>query len=174
MTENLPSMFPRMYEIIETFVTKFTATPQKLRLKEEASQTKIESPDGEVASIAMVLGHLVSEYVRRSDAMKALEKWYEDHPDGDAALLEVCRSKCQTTANSLLQYIGYAYALNLVDEESQKELDELRKNKAELEKRVVQLSRDLKKCRDESEGYKRTVKPLDNKKNPEYGDVVAP
>ena len=163
----------RTYQIVEEFAEKFDR--REIALMLNADEVKIHDPlspyASEYKSIANLIGQCVSEFFRQRDTVDESITSYETRRDNYSLQKYYTDSKeLHHLADGLQEAIQQAKSRNLIDE--QREYEQVRQKNAELEARVVQLSRDLKKCRDEFEAYKRTVKPLGSRKNPEYGDVV--
>jgi len=174
MTENYDDeeVLSRTLEGVEAFISKF----QRLRIKKEAQSMPVKNPfDGTRTNVTSLIAYLVSHYERFSSATKKAKRDFQTDPIQFGQLYQEAIMKRDKAAMCLSQMITFAYAYGLIDEGEglENKLDELKKNNAELEARIFQLSSDLKKCREDSEAYKRTVTPLGNKKNPEYGAVAV-
>jgi FtsZ-binding cell division protein ZapB len=152
--QDKPKTFPRMFEGIETFVSKFTTN--RLHIKKEGQNVKLKAPDsGKKTNLTSLIGYLVGHYVRFTDADNEARKALEDNPD-DFSIYQEAHEKRFKTAMYLSQMIAYAYALNLIEEPlNVKEIDELRKKNAELTHDVVDLRSKLENCEKNYEGLKK-------------------
>lgn len=162
----------RTYGIVEDFAERFNS--RGLALTGNANYVSVRNPlSGSLypAPIADVAGKLVAEFFRRRDKVDNSIQNYENRHDNESLQEYWNDSKAlHSLVDDFQEVIQQARSRNIIDE--QKEYEQLRQKNAELEARVGQLSRDLKKCKDEFDAYKRTVKPLGGRRNPEYGDVV--
>jgi len=145
----------RMYDIVEDFVKKF----DKIVIKEGARSMQVSNPiDGKPTSLASHIGNLVAEYVRLSDVVNEFTSKYANSSDPTYQLvLSNAIHNQSETAEHLHQAIRVAHAHNLIDEGLDKELDALREENVELTRRIDELSKQLKKCQDDFESYKKYV-----------------
>jgi hypothetical protein len=173
MTVEDDEIFPRMYEGIEAFVSKFNSGT--LHIKEQGRSLEMKNPlDGKKTNLTTLIGYLVPTYVRFADAVKAVKKEIPSNPEEYVPMyLDACKKRLKT-ATALSQTIAYAYAFDLIDEGSDSEFDELRKDNAKLKEDIDDLTRKLEKCQKNYEGLKNRVSWDEHKeKKGEVGGVSA-
>jgi len=157
----------RTRQIVEDFVENF----DKIVIKEEARSLKVIDPiDGKPTNLASLIGYLVSEYVRLTDAVKYRLREYDSSDPERQLLLSTGVSNLTRTMEALLQAIQLGRAHNLIVEGFGKEFRDLRQENVELRRRIEELSKQLKKCQGDFELYKKYVRG--SKGNVEFGDVV--
>jgi len=172
MDEEKAKRSRRTYRIVEDFAEKWDK--HEHNLKENADDVEIEDPAssyGHPKSVANLTARYVSDFFKLRDSVDEWIRYSENYPGnyGETNYREVSK-QFHESVDQFQGVIQQIHSHNLLDEENT--IQKLKGKNAELEEKVVQLSRDLKKCRDEYDTYKRTVKPLGGKRNPEYGDVV--
>lgn len=154
----------RTYSIVSEFAEKFDR--QESALTDKAHNEYLTH-----VSFTDLVGQCVSEFFLLRDAVDGTITQYEKLRE--EYLLQKYYDESKKLHDLVDRFQGIIQQVrsrNLMDEE--RESQRLRQKNTELDARVTQLSIDLKKCRDDFEAYKATVKPLGYRKNPEYGDVV--
>jgi hypothetical protein len=170
--EEKPKRLRRTYQNVESFAETFDKNPRIL--SENADRVNIPDPldsDYSEDTAARIIGKCVSRFFRMRDGVNESIITSTTYPDSYASL-----SEYRDRAKSFHQLVDEFHAAiqqlkshNLIEENAD-DPQLLKQRNAELETRIVQLSKDLKKCRDDFEAYKKAVKPFGNK-GPEYGVV---
>lgn len=143
----------RMYEIIEDFVSKF----DKIIIKEEARSVKMKDPiTHENTDLTSLIGHLVADYVRLTDAVNSSMK-EPASPDRDY-LLTGGRINRLTTAIGLSEAIHLARARHLLDEGLEKKLTELEEKNATLESALQRCKEEYQALKEKYDGFRRLVR----------------
>lgn len=170
--EDNTETFPRMYEDIEAFVSKFRS--HRLRIKDEGRSVPIKNPiTGQKTNLSALIADFVPEYVRLTDAVSSVKKELPTDPDRYGPAYLKANENRLKIAISFSHAIASAYVLNLVDEDSN-ELDGLRRKNEELKARVADLTAKLEACEKNYKGLKKRVSWDEHKdKKREVGGVSA-
>jgi hypothetical protein len=144
MTQNdADETFPRMYETCETFRAKFRG--QKLHIKEGGlSQWMINPLDKQKITLTALIGLLVSEYEKVTDAANTATKRFADDPQFWAKTYSDSRMARVKVGSALSHAISHAYAFDLIDEGFDKRIEELTAENVKLKAEVKKLVSDFK------------------------------
>jgi hypothetical protein len=146
-------VFPRTYEGVEAFVSKFN----RIRIKKEGQSIEFKHPfSGRNMSFTELIAILVPEYLRFTDAANLTKKRVESHPDL-IPQYEEAHMKRLETAVYLSHMIAYGYAFGLFDEGLDEEVNELKRSNAELTNQVGDLTRKLETCQENYEGLRKLL-----------------
>ena len=149
-----------MYETVETFVEKFLHIPGFI--KPEASHLETHNPfTGERTDLSTLVGYVVNEYVKFTDAVNTTRSVLESSPHLADAYERHLMTRLQL-ATFLSQVIAYLYAHELVDEGVGKEVQELRIENAKLKG-------ELSKCISDYKDLKEKYNFLDQLNSDKFG-----
>ena len=157
----------RMFKIVEDFVRRFP----EIIIKDGAQSHKVIDPlDKKPISIAGLIAHLIPQYVNQTDAVNMIRNDYDNSQNpNDLLMLEKAKSSQLNTVMALFDAITYARTHNLIDDGSEKQLNELRQENNKLREKIKSLSTQLKNCDTELAFYRKYLDKF--KGSTEIGDV---
>lgn len=146
--------FPRMFEGVEAFVSKFN----RIRIKKEGRSIEYKHPvTGKKMSFTALIAGLVADYVRFTDAANSAKKSMESDPSFVPLYQEADTNRFKA-ATYLSYLIAYGYASSLFDEGLDEKVDELTRENAELKSRVADLTVKLEACEKNYEGLRKILR----------------
>jgi len=153
-------------QIVGNFVRDFLNHEKSI--KEEARLVPVKDPiTGVDTDLRSEIAYLVASNISLTD----IHRIFKQFPNLHLPVIETVGRGLQVET-ALLQMIQLAEAHNLIDDGLEKKLGALKEENVELNKRIEDLSKQLKECLE----YKNRVQPLDkgrkDKGDSMLGDVI--
>jgi len=165
----IDQMSLRSEQIVNDFIEQFQK--KEITINKEARNMILKDPEGNDNDLVSLIANLITKYIGSVDGFKSFILLQNQHPEIHDSEILVTHIKERTkTLAGLFHAINLARSHNLIEDGSEKKLNELTQENAKLKKRIEILSNQLKTCDEELTLIRKFVHGVP-KGTKEYGDV---